>query len=101
MPSAPPRPATDSYKNQYLASCQKILYLLQQYLGPCGRRWRCIGCGGRRALELIDALDDEEDREGDHQKFEDGLQEGAVLEEDGLAGRVGCDLEGELTEVDA
>src|ERR1700758_1017027 len=107
MPSAPPRPdiperaAIDSYKDQYLAFCQKILYLLQQYLGPCGRRRRCIGCGGRRALELIDALDDDEDREGDHQKLEDGLQEGAVLEEHGLACRVGGDLEGELTEVDA
>src|SRR5205807_8120605 len=80
---------TASPVRQNLPSCQQILYVLQQYfsLGGHGRR-----CGGGRALEPVDALDDDEERQRDHQELEDRLKKRAVAEHHGLSRGIGRNL---------
>src|SRR5438046_635522 len=49
---------TASPVRQNLPSCQQILYILQQYFSPGGHGRRCVG---GRALQPVDALDDDEE----------------------------------------
>ena len=65
------------------------------------RRRRRIGRGNRGLLQLVDALEREEQHEGDDDEIKDALKKHAVLQHDGLAVRAGTDDRAHVTEVHA
>ena len=67
---------------------QQVADLLEQNLGPRRRRGHCRGLGGMLLLQPVDALDRHEQHERNDGEVEDGLDEGAVLDEHVLANRI-------------
>src|SRR5262249_41494962 len=82
----------------YSALCELIPYFLQQLLSP-GRWWRLDRVSRRRPLQAVDALHEHEQHQGDDHELENRLDERAVLEQHGLAGRVNADVPAEVAEV--
>ena len=79
---------------------EQIANFLEEHIRPRRRRGRRRGRRSR-LLELIDALDGDEQHQGDDDEIENGLYEGAVLDQHVLARRVFAESDSQIREIKA